>query len=757
MILFSTLVTLVLTILQLTLSYRSERARLESRLDEIEQASAGSLAESLWARDSRQLEQQLQGILRLPSIRAVEVREVGASGHEYSVFRGERQSGGALGKDIPLSCCGDQLSAIGVLHIDATLSDIYRDLVAQALVILLSNAAKTFVVAFFILFVVHQLATRHLLDIAASVGSVMPDAVAPPIRLRREGPSADELDQLVDALNAMRERLRQHVAELGNANVRMAAILDNMPDFAWVKDAEGHFIAVNRALAEAKGFADPADLIGKTDRDIQPPELAEAYQRDDATVMAARERGRFEEQLAHADGRVTLIETVKMALRDADGKVVGTVGIARDISERRQAEADRQARQVAELANRAKSEFLAHMSHEIRTPMNAIIGMSYLAEQTDLNPQQLGYVQKINGAATMLLGIINDILDLSKIEAGKLDVEAIDFDLPAVLNEAVGLVALNAQPKGLELRLVCPPDLPESVVGDPARLRQVLLNLGSNAVKFTERGEVTFAVEILERAAQSVRLRFDVRDSGIGMSAEVLRNLFLPFSQGDSSTSRRFGGTGLGLSISRHLAQLMGGDIDVDSTPGMGSCFRFELGFGLRSDDSPGTVVPAARIARRQDELQANRSRVSGAHVLLVDDNAINRELGVELLSRAGIRVRTACDGREALEALGREPFDGVLMDCQMPIMDGYEATRRIRAEPQWRELPVIAMTANALISDREAVLAAGMNDHIAKPIRVDELFAVLARWIRPVSTPSGSAAPTVAAASAGGGLEASE
>jgi PAS domain S-box-containing protein len=872
-VLFSTVVTLVLTILQLSLSYRSERARLESRFGEIDQATSRSLSESLWTLDSKQLQEQLDGILRLPSMRAVEVREVASSAHALTVFRGKRQTASVVVKEFPLTCCGERPEVIGVLRIEATLTDIYRDIAAQAVVILLSNAAKTFLVALFILFIVHRLATRHLQDMAVSLGSVTPDAEAAPLRLRRVPGKGDELDQLVDALNAMRERLRQHAMELRNANARMAAILDNIPDLAWVKDASGHLVAVNRAFAATKGVSEPRQMIGMTDFELNPPELARSYLLDDAEVMASNGSKRIEEHHINADGSSTLVETIKTALHGGDGRVAGTVGIARDITARRQAEADRVARQAAEAANQAKSEFLANMSHEIRTPMNAILGMAYLALQSGLNPQQLDYVQKIHGAAESLLRIINDILDLSKIEAGKLDIECIPFDLGDVMDALGNLLGLNVEAKGLELLFVLPPELPVALVGDPSRLRQVLLNLGYNAVKFTERGEVVIAIEVVEHEAQSVRLRFEVRDTGIGMASDVQQRLFQPFSQGDSSTSRRYGGSGLGLSISRHLVRMMGGDIQVDSAPNLGSRFHFTLRFdlqpepakqsllhqevlrgrrvlvvddnacardvltqmstalGLQADTAadgqdalrmveladssdkaydlvlldwkmPGLggvecarqlsererrrprtstvlmvtafgrdevqgqlrardlgvgallikpVIPATlleacsqalgpsaprktRTTKSEEALLRHQARLRGARILVVEDDPINREIASTVLRRAGIVVSVACDGREALDMLERQRFDGVLMDCQMPVMDGYAATRALREQPSGRELPVIAMTANALVGDRDKVLAAGMNDHMAKPIEVEALFATLARWVRPAA-----------------------
>ena len=495
------------------------------------------------------------------------------------------------------------------------------------------------------------------------------------------------------------------------------------------------------------------DLVGYTVQDVRAGAVGwsaltpAAYGPADARAMAELlQTGTctlYEKEFIRRDGvRVPVL----CGGAFLEGSQEHGVSFVLDLTERRQAETEREARQVAEAANQAKSEFLANMSHEIRTPMNAILGMSYLALQSGLNAEQTNYVKKVNQSAESLLGIINDILDFSKIEAGHLDIEQIPFELGDVMDGLANLIGMKAEEKGLELVFALSPDLPVALVGDPSRLGQVLLNLGNNAVKFTERGEILVGIEVLERDEDSVRLGFEVRDTGIGITAEQLTRLFKPFSQADSSTSRRFGGTGLGLAISHHLVRMMGGGLGVDSEPGRGSRFHFSARFGVARERlvedtlASGARLRGARVTHtlrrdlREETLHGNRASLAGARILLVEDNPINQELARDLLSDADITVRVANDGREALEMLSRESFDGVLMDCQMPVMDGYAATRALRAQPQWQTLPVIAMTANAMVGDREKVLAVGMNDHIAKPINVTEMFATLARWIRPVS-----------------------
>ncbi len=670
-----------------------------------------------------------------------------------------------------------------------------------------------------------------------------------------------ELDSILVTVLDVTDR-REIEAELIRQFALLQAMLDTIPNPIFYKGTSTRFLGCNKAYEAFFGIR-RSDLIGKRVLDLTyiPEEARLAYQAEDERVIAECARVSREVQLVDAEGRLRDALYSVSGFSAQDGQPDGLVGVIVDISALKEAERESgRAREAAEAAASAKADFLANMSHEIRTPMNAIIGMTHLALRTELDARQRNYLNKVDNAAKGLLGIINDILDLSKIEAGMMHFECVPFSLDATLRHLGDLCGMKARDRGLELIYDIAPEVPDHLLGDPLRLGQVLLNLVGNAIKFTEVGEIKVAVSVASRREHALELAFEIMDSGIGMTIEQQEGLFAAFTQADASTTRKYGGTGLGLSICKRIVDLQGGTIGVRSQLGVGSCFTFRLPFGtpageteaprriglpngLRAlvvDDSPGAcdvflhmlhmldiegdavsgAEPAlaalasaqkenraygllivdwkmpgvdgvellVQITQKQadqspaivmttaydrEELQAalgerqvgailgkpatpstlfdaimqalhrdtgnrdmpaNRphapSRFSGQRVLLVEDNEVNRELAEEMLSSIGLHVETAENGQIALQKAELTPYDLILMDCHMPVMDGYTATEAIRRLPGTGQLPIIAMTANALARDRERCLAIGMNDHIPKPIDITVLHDTLARWL---------------------------
>jgi PAS domain S-box-containing protein len=478
---------------------------------------------------------------------------------------------------------------------------------------------------------------------------------------------------------------------------------------------------------------------------IHPDDRA-GMQTSIGACLAGKEQPDLEFRAILPDGSVRHILGRGHLVQDAKNKPIRMAGITQDITERKRAEGElHAAKEAAEAANRAKSEFLANVSHEIRTPMNGILGMTALALDTKLSPDQREYLGMVKSSADSLLELINTILDFSKIEAGKLELESIEFNLRDTLEPTLKTLALRAHEKSLELNYQVRPEVPETLVGDPGVLRQIVVNLVGNAIKFTEHGEVNVRVERESEEEGRACLHFRVEDTGIGIPVDSQTGIFDAFAQADNSTTRRYGGTGLGLTISRRLVEMMGGRIWLESTPGKGSDFHFSVWLGrvnqtkratpepakleglavLVVDDNVGSKPQAvARASQPSTHLPLREPR-RGFRILLAEDNRVNQMLAVRLLEKRGHHVQVAGDGREALEKLKTADFDLVLMDVQMPVMGGFEATAAMREMEKGtgRHIPIVALTAHAVTGDRERCLAAGMDGYVAKPIHPEELF----------------------------------
>jgi PAS domain S-box-containing protein len=595
-----------------------------------------------------------------------------------------------------------------------------------------------------------RLITNPILQLAKIAGRV---SAKEDYTLRAVAGGTDEIGLLVTAFNQMLDRIRERDAALQGANdqleLRVAertrqlqdqvdermlaeeklseergmlrALIDNVPDFMYVKDAESRFVVANASLARSMGMETPADLLQKTDFDFYSRELASGFYEDEQKVIRSRE-ALFNREEAGTDsqGNQMWLLTTKVPLFDKSGQVTGIAGVGRDITERHKVEREMQrAKEAAEAGSRAKSEFLANMSHEIRTPLNGVMGMTDLALDTQLTAEQRDYLETVKTSSDSLLTVINDILDFSKIEAGKIDLEKVDFNLRDSLESTLKTVALRADEKHLELLCEVAPEVPEIVCGDSTRLRQVVINLVGNAIKFTEQGEVAVKVQVESRKGTECVLRFTVSDTGIGIPEDKRELIFAPFSQADTSTTRKYGGTGLGLTISTRLVEVMGGKIWVESEEGRGSQFHFTVRLGAADarDGKLGTTAPP-EILR-------------GVKVLVVDDNRTNRRILEAMFGRWAMKTTAVGDGQEALEKLSAatgEPYGLILTDMHMPKMDGFTLVEHIRQKPELATATIIMLTSAGHRGDAARCQQLGVAAYLLKPIRQSELRDAIAR-----------------------------
>src|SRR5580704_2363689 len=903
----TSLVGLSLACLSFELYERTSfRAAMTSELSALADTLGANTAASLAFNDRKSAQDMLSALRAEPHIVAACLYE--SHGVVFAEYRRagiaaefamppRREDGAQFQKDTltlfrAVSLGGEKTGAIAIISDLGALQAKIKQYTEISVVVILFSILATYVVSSRLLRLITE-PILHLAQVAARVTAKEDYA------LRALPRGEDEVGALIGSFNQMLERIQERDAALQGAkselelrvqartrelqlevNERMRAeealseerkilraLIDNVPDFMYVKDLECRFLVANLSVARQMGAKTPEELLGKNDFDFYPSEIATTFYEDEQRVIrSGQPEVNREEAGLDSQGNASQIMTTQVPLRDKNGRVTGLVGIGRDITHLKKVQEEMQnAREAAEAASRAKSEFLANMSHEIRTPLNGVMGMTDLALETDLTQEQREYLETVKMSGDSLLTVINDILDFSKIEAGKIDLEALDFDLRDSLESTLKTLAVRADEKGLELLGEVAPEVPEVVRGDSSRLRQIVVNLVGNAIKFTDRGEIAVKVQVEGTEGSDCICRFTVADTGVGIPEDKRELIFKPFSQADTSTTRKYGGTGLGLTISTRLVQMMRGKIWVESELGRGSQFHFTVrleaadakeiklgtiappellrgvkvlvvddnrtnrrilegmllrwhmkptpvdcaaaalaqlssaleagepypliltdmhmpemdGFALieqirqRPELSAATIMmltsaghrgDAARCQElgvaayllkpiRQSELREAVARVLGAReqegaiplitrfslqetrepdaylrVLLVEDNLVNQRLAVRLLEKRGHRVAVAASGLEALLALEKESFDLVLMDVQMPVMDGLEATAAIREKEKATGLhqAVVALTAHAMKGDREKCLASGMDGYLSKPIRPQELDQLL-------------------------------
>lgn len=526
---------------------------------------------------------------------------------------------------------------------------------------------------------------------------------------------------------------RRAEAALADSERRHREMIENASDLITVVGASGIVEYVSPSVQRLLGYTS-SEIVGHTTFEFMPSEDAPQVQA--AMLRALADPGipqKVELRFRHRDGSWRVLEGLGQARPTASGTYHMIVNV-RDVTNRKLAEERQQmllhelqaAREAAESATRAKSEFLANMSHEIRTPMHAVVGLTELLLESQLTEEQRRQLEMVRDSADVLLALLNDILDLSKIEAGHLTLETIPIDLPALVHSIADLLATTTRERGIVVRVDIGAGVPRYIRGDPTRLRQVLVNLLGNAIKFTNKGEVVVSVTFAGAHLEATQVRFAVRDTGIGIPADKLGLLFKEFSQIDASTTRRYGGTGLGLAIASKLVYLMGGELKVTSEVGHGSEFSFTIPLQFEGAPVPvaGQALPEARTQLR---------------ILLAEDNAVNQEVALAMLHKRGHKVAVVANGKEAVDAIRQGTFDVVLMDIHMPEMDGFAATAAIRQLPGGAQLPIIALTADALDGEREHCLASGMSGYLAKPFQSRELFATVEQW---PNTPAPQSAP---------------
>ena len=766
---FATVISLAIGGLELWQKRASEIRNVHERFALIDSNSVPALSELVWHLNGVGLQRLAEGIAKQRDVSRVTIRNA-----EDTLVEIGQPTSGAILREFPLVRSlgtakvmpepGEQL---GVLVIEVDQSSIERRLLVESVDKLLFSLVLIVLVAGFVLVLLERRVMRHMRRVASYVDQLTPENLDEHLTLERPARARpDELQMLVNGIERMQDSLRQaidglevDIAErmrvekaLREAKALTDAVFENVPLMIFLKEATDlKYVMFNRAGEELLGY-ERQHLLGKTDLDSFSLEQATRFSAADREVLDG-EAGRLDvpqELVSTASNGERLLHTRKVRIQSPDGTSKFLLGISEDITDRKAVEAEleqhrhhlealvatrtaelemanqslSQAKTAADVANVTKSAFLANMSHEIRTQINGIIGVANLLRREGVSPQQAKRLDTIDASSQHLLSVINNILDISKIEAGKFTLEEAPVDIGSVLGNVNSILAERLQAKGLHLLMEIG-QLPGNLWGDPTRLQQALLNYVTNAVKFTDQGKITLRVINQNETDDRVTLRFEVTDTGIGITPEAMSRLFSTFEQADNSMTRKYGGTGLGLVITRHLAELMGGEAGVESTPSVGSTFWFSVclkKMEMRRNverQEPSAVVDAESLIRQ---------RYAGQRILVADDEPLNQEIAMTLLQAVGLLVDTADDGVQAVELVCKKRYAAIFMDMQMPKLNGLEAVRQIRNFAGCGDLQIIAMTANAFAEDKALCIEAGMNDFLVKPFMPEQLFGVVLR-----------------------------